>query len=65
MMMLLSRIGENSKFVLNGDPCQIDLAYGLSRLQEDVACVFNRLRMLTSFHFVKTILYVPGNVGRR
>jgi len=65
MMMLLSRIVENSKFVSNGDPCQIDLAYDLSGLQKHTAYVFNRLRALTSFHFVKTISYIPDNVGTR
>lgn len=63
--MLLSRIVENNKFVLNGDPCQIGLAFGLSGLQEDTAYVFNRLRALTSFHFVKTTSYIPDNVGTR
>lgn len=27
MIMLLTRIGENSKFVINGDPCQLDINY--------------------------------------
>lgn len=59
MMMLLSRIGENSKFVLNGDPCQIDLAYGLSGL-EDAAARLKSVKGVNVVSFCKNDIVRSG-----
>lgn len=57
MKMLLSRIGENSKFIINGDPKQSDLPAGKSGLMDAV-------RRLRDVNKIKTVTFEVSDIVR-
>ena len=57
LMMLLSRIGENSKFIVNGDPDQLDIPARTSGLVDAV----DRLRPING---VKVVSFVRDDIVR-
>lgn len=57
LMMLLSRIGENSKFIVNGDPDQLDIPARTSGLIDAV----DRLRPING---VKVVSFVRDDIVR-
>jgi phosphate starvation-inducible PhoH-like protein len=59
MKMFLTRLGENSKMVVTGDPSQIDLPPGVkSGLEEAVG-------LLTGVQGIETIRFANADVIRR
>jgi phosphate starvation-inducible protein PhoH and related proteins len=59
MKMFLTRLGENSKMTVTGDPSQIDLPYGMtSGLEEAVA-------LLVGVEGIETVRFTGADVVRR
>jgi phosphate starvation-inducible PhoH-like protein len=59
MKMFLTRLGENSKMTVTGDPSQIDLPYGMkSGLEEAVA-------LLDGVEGIETVRFTGADVVRR
>jgi phosphate starvation-inducible PhoH-like protein len=59
MKMFLTRLGENSKMVITGDPSQIDLPYGMtSGLEEAVS-------LLTGVAGITPVRFTSADVVRR
>jgi phosphate starvation-inducible PhoH-like protein len=59
MKMFLTRLGENSKMVVTGDPSQIDLPHGMtSGLEEAV-------KLLSSVPAIATVRFTSADVVRR
>jgi phosphate starvation-inducible PhoH-like protein len=51
MKMFLTRLGENSKMVITGDPSQIDLPYGMTSGLEEAVGLLAGVAGITAVRF--------------
>jgi phosphate starvation-inducible PhoH-like protein len=51
MKMFLTRLGENSKMVITGDPSQVDLPFGIKSGLDEAIAFLKDVRGITAVHF--------------
>jgi phosphate starvation-inducible PhoH-like protein len=59
MKMFLTRLGENSKMVVTGDPSQVDLPHGMTSGLEEA------IRLLANVSGIVAVRFTSADVVRR